>query len=84
MNRVRGPVAAVVILAALLEACGGPAPLPTGSALSSVESSPASPRPTIVPKPGHEVYGFVPYWEMDDTSRPTSRLPTSRPSPCSR
>ena len=67
MNRVRGPVAAVVILAALLEACGGPAPLPTGSAPSSVESSPTSPRPTVVPKPGHEVYGFVPYWEMDDT-----------------
>ena len=23
-------------------------------------------RPTIRPLPGHEVVGFVPYWEMDD------------------
>jgi hypothetical protein len=30
-------------------------------------SAPAdpTPRPTPVPIPGHEVYGFVPYWEMD-------------------
>jgi spore germination protein YaaH len=27
-------------------------------------SSPRAPSP--VPVPGHEVYGFVPYWEMDD------------------
>ncbi len=24
-----------------------------------------SPRPTVRPVPGHEVFGFVPYWEMD-------------------
>jgi spore germination protein YaaH len=29
----------------------------------SARPSPATP----VPEPGHEVYGFVPYWEMDDT-----------------
>jgi len=28
--------------------------------------SPSAP-PTPVPTPGHELYGFVPYWEMDDT-----------------
>ncbi len=27
---------------------------------------PATVRPTIVPVPGHEVYGYLPYWEMDD------------------
>lgn len=27
----------------------------------------ATARPTIVPIPGHETYGFVPYWEMDDS-----------------
>jgi spore germination protein YaaH len=27
----------------------------------------ASRSPSPVPIPGHEVYGFVPYWEMDDT-----------------
>jgi len=26
----------------------------------------ASPRPTARPIPGHEVYGFIPYWEMDE------------------
>lgn len=26
-----------------------------------------APSPTIIPVPKHEVYGFVPYWEMDDT-----------------
>ena len=33
-----------------------PAPAPT-----------ASPTPSPRPTPGHEVYGFVPYWEMDDS-----------------
>jgi spore germination protein YaaH len=53
------------ILAAVVVACGSVTP--------SVVSVPATPRavplatvrPTIVPVPGHEVYGFVPYWEMD-------------------
>jgi hypothetical protein len=26
-----------------------------------------SPSPSAVPPPGHELYGFIPYWEMDDT-----------------
>ena len=25
------------------------------------------PAPTVLPDPKHEVYGFVPYWEMDET-----------------
>ena len=35
-------------------------PAATGSAVPS-----STVRPTVVPIPGHEVYGFVPYWEMD-------------------
>jgi spore germination protein YaaH len=27
----------------------------------------AAPTPSPIPIPGHEVYGFVPYWEMDGT-----------------
>jgi Glycosyl hydrolases family 18 len=50
---------------------------PTGAVVSIGEptSSPGAgngsstavptPSPTPVPTPGHEVYGFVPYWEMD-------------------
>jgi spore germination protein YaaH len=26
-----------------------------------------TPDPTPIPEPKHEVYGFLPYWEMDDT-----------------
>lgn len=67
MSRGRGPLAALVSFAVLVAACAGPAPSPTGSGLVPLDASPGSVRPTIVPKPGHEVYGFVPYWEMDDT-----------------
>jgi hypothetical protein len=35
---------------------------PTGSAAGA-----ASAQASAVPVPGHEVYGFIPYWEMDDT-----------------
>ncbi|MGZ8527386.1 MAG: glycosyl hydrolase family 18 protein [Candidatus Limnocylindrales bacterium] len=47
-------------------------PNPTGSTGSDASGSPATgapgaptPEPTPVPTPGHEVYGYVPYWEMD-------------------
>jgi spore germination protein YaaH len=39
-------------------------PKPSALVLSGASGSPASPSPIPVPK--HEVYGFVPYWEMDD------------------
>ncbi len=42
---------------------GRPDPTPGLAADPSV----TTPRPTPVPIPGHEVYGFVPYWEMDDS-----------------
>jgi hypothetical protein len=44
--------------AELLEADGDPAASPVGAA--------GSRPPLRVPDPGHEVYGYVPYWEMDD------------------
>ncbi len=31
---------------------------------ASVSQGPTA-RPTVRPEPGHEVFGFVPYWEMD-------------------
>ena len=58
---------AIVLIAASLIGCGGQAPT-AGRDGSTVPSlSPANAKPTIKPVPGHEVYGFVPYWEMDDT-----------------
>ena len=56
-----------------LGACGTtPLPTPTG-ATASPEAPAGPPRPADaaagppVPAPGHELYGFLPYWEMDDT-----------------
>ena len=73
---------AVAALAILLVGCGSnPTPAPTslvdasGDPAASDQASgptddptepPAVPA-TPVPTPGHEVYGFVPYWEMDGT-----------------
>jgi hypothetical protein len=40
----------------------------TGSAGPGATAAGApTPQPTPVPTPGHEVYGYVPYWEMDAT-----------------
>ncbi len=69
---VRSIVAAVVLVAA----CGspmGPTPSPDGSSsanpgASSSAGVPADlPAASPIPAPGRELYGFVPYWEMDDT-----------------
>jgi len=58
---------AIVLIAMTIVGCGGPPP--SGSSDRQAAASPlfASPKPTIKPVPGHEVYGYVPYWEMDDT-----------------
>ena len=70
---VRPIVAALVLVAA----CGSPvAPTPGPGGLSSANPNRAAgspsaaaglPSATPVPAPGRELYGFVPYWEMDDT-----------------
>ena len=62
-GRVRASLA--VLLALVLVACGGVAPTADRVPLSEPSTAAATVRPTIVPIPGHEVYGFVPYWEMD-------------------
>lgn len=61
---------AVALIAALLLGCGGVPPTgPTPSGQAAGSGSPAAngptPRPTIIPTPKHETYGYVPYWEMD-------------------
>jgi chitinase len=59
----------IVIVATLLIGCGGQIPTRSGDAslLPSGLPIPPSTQPTATPIPKHEVYGFVPYWEMDDT-----------------
>jgi hypothetical protein len=57
---------------ASLGACGpAPAPAPSGGSASpgvtGETAEPGSPSATPRPAPGHELYGFLPYWEMDDT-----------------
>ena len=68
------PVAAVLAIA-VLASCGSPVtPTPqlgatpdgSGVGMSTATGMP-SPSATPVPAAGHELYGFVPYWEMDDT-----------------
>lgn len=55
------------LLAITVGACGGMVPTPDAVPPSVVGIESVTPRPTVVPVPGHEVYGFIPYWEMDDT-----------------
>jgi spore germination protein YaaH len=64
-------VAALILAAAVLGAACQPT-APSGAILATdVPPAAVSTAPTVpatpVPTPGHEVYGFVPYWEMDDT-----------------
>ena len=61
---------AAVLIAALVVGCGGVTPSASVSSTGPnavASSAVASPRPTVLPDPKHETYGFVPYWEMDDT-----------------
>lgn len=72
---VAGAVArwiAVAVTAALLLACGGSPPSDRGIADPAAGASGPgaglpTPKPTVIPVPKHEVYGYVPYWEMDDS-----------------
>jgi hypothetical protein len=75
MTRRGWSVQTVLVLAlglSLLTACG-PVPLPAptgGTALPEITDgtvAASGPAPTPRPAPGHELYGFLPYWEMDDT-----------------
>ncbi|HVQ22565.1 MAG TPA: glycosyl hydrolase family 18 protein [Candidatus Saccharimonadia bacterium] len=66
---VVGVVAIVTVVAvAGLGVLGGDTPAgPTGGSTggSTTAEPTATPRPTARPIPGHEVYGYIPYWEMD-------------------
>ncbi|MFL5686358.1 MAG: glycosyl hydrolase family 18 protein [Chloroflexota bacterium] len=61
--------AAIVALVAVL-VCGCGTMMPTASAPIASDlpvSATSTAQPSPIPVPKHEVYGFVPYWEMDDT-----------------
>lgn len=55
------------LLALIVGACGVITPTPDSVSMTDPTAAAVTPRPTPVPIPGHEVYGFVPYWEMDDS-----------------
>ena len=62
-------VVVVAVVALLPRGVGGPA-APSGASppgLAPMTSDAAAAPSGPPPKPGHEVYGFVPYWEMDDS-----------------
>jgi len=58
----RGLWLAAVI--AIVAACGGAIPIARDASNPALSETDAP--PTLVPDPKHEVYGFLPYWEMDD------------------
>ena len=71
MRRAWVPVVVLMLVTALVVAGCGNAPdgsfagsaVPAGSEQAAGSAAPSAPPP---PPPGHELYGFVPYWEMDD------------------
>ena len=42
-------------------------PTPPSPPASDAIAPTSTGQPSPIPVPKHEVYGFVPYWEMDDT-----------------
>ncbi len=62
----------LAVMALLTGGCGSPpdpgeiTPAPTTEAGSAGPTIPSAPAATPAPAPGHELYGFLPYWEMDD------------------
>ena len=61
----------VLVLVVVAMACGQASPSGSAGPRSSGGLVPtgqgSAARPTVLPDPKHEVYGFVPYWEMDET-----------------
>ena len=61
-------IASFALIAVLLGGCGTMTPTPSSAlATDDVAIAPTSAPASPIPVPKHEVYGFVPYWEMDDT-----------------
>lgn len=55
---------AVAVTVALAFGMASPAGPQGGGAADPSRTGDATARPTVRPVPGHEVFGFVPYWEM--------------------
>jgi hypothetical protein len=55
----------VALLAVTLAGCEVRGTGPDGATGSPGSAAPST-RPTSRPAPGHELYGFLPYWEVDD------------------
>ena len=55
-----------VVGGSLLFGGGEPDPVTGGNSPTPTLEATPTPQPTPVPIPGHEVYGFLPYWEMID------------------
>lgn len=58
----------IVLLVVATVAAWAPAPeaLPNASPTAAAPVTSPTTTPAPIPVPGHQVYGFVPYWEMDD------------------
>ncbi len=67
----RGTAARSILLlttaASLLASCSPTRTIETASLTPSAPLASAAPPATPRPAPGHELYGYLPYWEMDDT-----------------
>ena len=57
--------AGVVVVGVVGKPGGTGAGDPPSGPVSEATATP-TPRPTARPIPGHEVYGYIPYWEMDE------------------
>jgi hypothetical protein len=66
-GQARSILGATLVLAIVVGACGRVTPTADGVPVTRPNVAPVTAGPTVVPIPGHEVYGFVPYWEMDDS-----------------
>jgi Glycosyl hydrolases family 18 len=71
LTRVATSTISVFLIAALLAGCGSITPTGGSGGPAALATGPGAglptPKPTVIPIPKHEVYGFVPYWEMDDS-----------------
>jgi spore germination protein YaaH len=65
MRRTIASLLMVVVVAGCGQALPTASSSPPSEGLSSV--SPSARLESVAPVPKHEVYGFVPYWEMDET-----------------
>ena len=66
-GRTRWLLSGILAATVSVAGCGGVTSSAAGVPTTRPSLAAITPRPTIVPIPGHEVYGFVPYWEMDDS-----------------